>query len=161
WLALPALATDSAPPGGSPAQPRLVGDWWQIAGQPYLGPLNAPNQQPVDFAAWEADDGSWQLWSCIRGTREPGHTRLFYRWEAASLTNRNWSPIGIAMQAQPGAGETPGGLQAPYVFRDGARFVLFYGSWDHICSAQSSDGKSFERRLDAEGKATLFGEESG
>src|SRR6185436_20162392 len=58
-------------------------------------------------------------------------------------------------------GERRGGLQAPFVFRDGKRFVMAYGSWDHICSAESADGKSFRRILDAQGKALLFGESEG
>src|SRR6516162_5709624 len=64
-----------------PRKPGIVGDWWQIAGDPDLGNLTSPKQQPVDFAVWQAADGTWQLWSCVRNTREPGNTRLFYRWE--------------------------------------------------------------------------------
>ena len=140
-----------------PSQPRIVGDWWQIAGDPHLGPLTSPGQQPVDFGIWQAADGTWQLWSCIRQTKEPGNTRLFYRWEGAKLTDKNWKPMGMAMHADPGAGETAGGLQAPFVFRDGARYEMFYGGWNAICSASSTDGKVFQRTLDAAGKSTLFG----
>ena len=49
-----------------PAAPKFDGEWWTIAGHPYLGDLNTPWQQVVDFGIWQADDGSWQLWSCIR-----------------------------------------------------------------------------------------------
>jgi hypothetical protein len=142
-------------------QPRLVGDWWKIAGDPDLGQLTATNQQPVDFGIWQAADGTWQLWSCIRATREPGKTRLFHRWGGVKLTDSDWKPMGIAMRADAKFAEQPGGLQAPFVFRDDKRFVMFYGSWNHICSALSPDGKHFERRLNAEGHATLFGEPSG
>jgi len=141
-------------------RPRIAGDWWQIAGDPNLGELTTPNQQPVDFGIWQASDGTWQLWSCIRGTKEPGVTRLFYRWEGNRLTDPNWKPMGIAMHADANFGERPGGLQAPFVFRDGDRFVMFYGGWDHICSAESADGKHFDRLLNTEGKVTLFGEPS-
>ena len=137
--------------------PAIIGDWWQIAGDPDLGALTSPRQQPVDFGIWQAGDGTWQLWSCIRQTNEMGHTRLFHRWEGAQLTDPNWKPMGIALRADPAAGEAPGGLQAPFVFRDAARWVMFYGAWDAICSASSSDGKSFSRILDAAGKSTLFG----
>src|SRR5260221_4141859 len=102
-----------------PRKPRIVGDWWQVAGDPDLGELTSPKQQPVDFAIWQAADGTWQLWSCIRSTKETGHTRLFHRWEGRNLTDANWTPMGIAMRADPQFGETPGGLQAPFVFRDG------------------------------------------
>src|SRR6266566_2834108 len=81
-------------PAGQVAQPRIAGDWWQIAGDPDLGELTATNQQPVDFGLWQAADGAWQLWSCIRKTKEPGNTRLFHRWESARLTDNHWKPMG-------------------------------------------------------------------
>src|SRR5688572_17723687 len=88
-------------------QPRVAGDWWTIAGDPDLAQHNDPNQQPVDFAIWQAADGTWQLWSCIRNTRAGGKTRLFYRWEGGkALTNSNWKPMGVTMQAKAEYGET-------------------------------------------------------
>jgi hypothetical protein len=54
--------------------PRIAGDWWTVAGNPDLGDLTSPKQQPVDFSIWQAADGTWQLWSCIRNTRIPGAT---------------------------------------------------------------------------------------
>ncbi|MEI7728857.1 MAG: hypothetical protein WCO56_04765 [Verrucomicrobiota bacterium] len=140
----------------APKQPRIVGDWWQIAGDPDLGELTNPKQQPVDFAVWPAADGTWQLWSCIRSTKEPGHTRLFYRWEGAKLTDANWKPMGVALHADPKTGELAGGLQAPYVFKADGHYAMFYGGWEDICSATSQDGKTFARQLNAEGKVTLF-----
>jgi hypothetical protein len=139
-------------------QPKIAGDWWQVAGDPDLGDLSSPKQQPVDFAVWQAADGTWQLWSCIRSTKEPGNTRLFYRWEGTKLTDANWKPMGIAMRADTKCGEVQGGLQAPFVFREGEGFQMFYGGWQDICSAYGKDGKTFERRLNADGKATLFRE---
>ena len=142
--------------------PRIAGDWWQIAGDPDLGELTQPNQQPVDFAIWKADDGTWQLWSCIRATREQGKTRLFHRWEGRTLTDPDWKPLGIAMRADPGVGETPGGLQAPYVFRHDGLFYLFYGDWEQIRMATSTDGKVFQRKsVDPGGKTGLFTEGLG
>lgn len=151
----------SAHAADAPRKPRIVGDWWQVAGDPDLGELTSPKQQPVDFSVWQAKDGTWQLWSCIRGTKERGHTRLFYRWEGAKLSEPNWKPMGVAMRADTKAGELEGGLQAPFVFRDGARFVMFYGGWNDICSATSTDGKTFERETDGRGRATLFGSPFG
>ena len=156
---LPRFAPPSA--AGQVLRPRVVGDWWRIAGDPDLGDLTTADQQPVDFSVWQAADTMWELWSCIRNTKEQGHTRLFHRWTSVALTDRDWKPAGIAMRADAKFGERPGGLQAPFVFRDGGRFVMFYGGWDAICSASSTDGKHFERQLNAEGKATLFGERSG
>lgn len=143
-----------------PLIPKLVGDGWAIAGDPDLGPLTTLKQQPVDFGIWQAADGTWQLWSCIRHTKEPGKTRLFHRWEGERLTDRDWTSKGVAMRADPDLGETEGGLQAPYVFRHNERFWMFYGDWANTCLAISVDGKTFTRYRNADGKPqiTLSGE---
>ena len=138
--------------------PRIAGDWTTITANPDLGDLTKPGQQPVDFAIWQAADGKWQLWSCIRGTREAGRTRLFHRWESAELTAANWQPRGIAMRADPALGETSGGLQAPFVLRDGGKFRMFYGDWSRICAASSADGREFQRDVLAAGQPALFSE---
>ncbi len=151
----------SARADDGPLQPRIVGAWWQIAGNPDLGELTAENQQPVDFGIWQAADGTWQLWSCIRKTKEAGNTRLFYRWQGARLTDAAWTPMGIAMRADPAVGEQEGGLQAPFVFRHNSHYLMFYGGWTVICSAESRDGKTFRRILDRDGRAGLFGDASG
>ena len=150
-----ALAAD-----GGPA-PGIDGEWWQVAGDPDLGKYTNPKQQPVDFAVWQAADGTWQLWSCIRGTNCGGRTRLFHRWQGARITDSDWQPMGIAMEADPGFGETPGGLQAPHVIRVDGGYVMFYGDWENICKASSRDGKTFARQLTAEGKSGMFGEGAG
>jgi hypothetical protein len=139
-----------------PPVPEISGDWWTVAGDPDLGPLTSPRQQPVDFAIWQAADGTWQLWSCIRNTQAPGKTRLFHRWEGKSLTETNWTPMGIAMEADPGLGETEGGLQAPYVFKVGDTYQMVYGDWEHICLATSKDGKQFARQDVKGGRPALF-----
>jgi hypothetical protein len=138
--------------------PVIDGDWWQVAGNPDLGSLNAPGQQPVDFALWQAADGTYQIESCIRFTSCPGDTRLLYRWEGQHITDSNWSPQGIAMQSDPAAGEVPCGLQAPYVFQLGGLYHMLYGDQVHICHATSSDGKIFTRVLDANGRSAIFSE---
>lgn len=139
-----------------PLVPTLVGKWWTIATDPDLGPLTTAKQQPVDFGIWQAADGTWQLWSCIRGTKEPGKSRLFYRWESRELTATNWSPKGIALRADPALGETQGGLQAPYVLRHEGKFWMFYGDWANICLATSQDGKNFTRYSNPHGKPQIF-----
>jgi hypothetical protein len=90
--------------------PEIDGDFWTVADNPDLGPLTGPEQQPVDFGMWRAADGTWQLWSCIRFTRAPGNTRLFYRWQARRLSDRDWIAKGVALTADPRVGETQGGL---------------------------------------------------
>lgn len=139
--------------------PEIAGPWWQVAGDPDLGPWTAPEQQPVDFAIWQAADGTWQLWSCIRKTRCGGNTRLFFRWEAERLTDPDWKPMGIAMTADPSYGEAPGGLQAPHVIVVDNMYYMFYGDWNSICLAQSRDGKTFQRVLDERGRPQLFSED--
>lgn len=150
------LAADS--PQDALRIPRIAGEWITIARDPDPGALTRPEQQPVDFGIWRAADGAWQLWSCIRKTGEPGHTRLFFGWESPELTRPGWTPRGIVMQADPALGESGGGLQAPFVVRDRNLFRLFYGDWVRICSAESRDGRTFTRRLVTDGQPALFQE---
>ena len=141
--------------------PVVEGDWWQVAGNPDLGKYTDPNQQPVDFAVWQAEDGSWQLWSCIRNTKTPGHTRLFYRWEGRSLTDSNWATMGIAMMSDKKFGEPLNGLQAPHVVKWNGEYWMAYGDWDHICLAKSKNGKDFERVTGLGSSSAIFTEGSG
>ncbi len=136
--------------------PKIAGNFWRIAGNPDLGPLTSPGQQPVDFAIWQAADGTWQLWSCIRQTKAGGKTRLFYRWQGRRLTDVDWEPMGIALEADPRVGETPGGLQAPFVLKAGATYNMLYGDWEHICLATSTGGKTFTRQLTRTSQSALF-----
>ncbi len=138
--------------------PHIRGPWTTIAHDPDLGGLSSEHQQPVDFGIWRAADNTWQLWSCVRHTKESGRTRLFHRWESGSLTAPDWKPMGIAMRADSTLGETPGGLQAPFVFRDGGKFRMLYGDWVRICSATSEEGKSFRRDVHTNGQPALFAE---
>jgi hypothetical protein len=144
----------TVPPGA--IVPQIDGEWWTVAHNPDLGKFTSPEQQPVDFAIWQAKDGSWQLWSCIRHTKCGGATRLFYQWEGKRLTDSDWRPIGIAMQADPALGETAGGLQAPHVLRERDVFHMVYGDWERICRAESRDGKKFERVRNERGQPDLF-----
>jgi hypothetical protein len=141
--------------------PVIDGEWWQIAGDPDLGEYTREKQQPVDFGIWQAADGTWQLWSCIRGTGCGKHTRLFYRWEGWNLTDRDWTPQGIAMEADPKFGESPGGLQAPHVIRHDGLYYMAYGDWVNICFATSTDGKEFQRVIQPNGQAGVFTEGAG
>jgi len=138
--------------------PVINGRWHTIAQNPNLGDFDGGKQQePVDFAIWQAANGLWQLWSCIRGTKCGGMTRLFYRWESPSLMKGMWEPKGIAMQADPKLGERQGGLQAPYVLKIDNIYYMFYGGWDSICLATSKDGVRFKRRVNANGQSIIFG----
>ena len=138
--------------------PEIDGDWWQVAGDPELGDYTRKEQQPVDFGIWQASDGSWQLWSCIRKTGCGGNTRLFYRWQGKELTDRDWQPKGIAMEAKTELGESLGGLQAPHVVKEKGIYYMAYGDWVNICFATSRDGKIFQRVIQPNGKTGLFTE---
>jgi len=126
--------------------PQLDGPWWSATDNPDLGPLTGPKQQPVDFAIWQAADGTWQIWSCIRHTKAPGKTRVLHGWMSSDLTNKNWRPLGVTWRADPRLGETAGGMQAPHVVQIDGLYHMFYGDWQNICLAVSRDGKQFERR---------------
>jgi hypothetical protein len=141
--------------------PQVDGAWWQVAGDPDLGKFTTPKQQPVDFSIWQATDGTWQLWSCIRSTACGGKTRLFYGWEGAKLTDKDWQPKGIVWQADPNFGETEGGVQSPFVTKFGVEYYLSYGDWENICLARSFDGKTFARWLMPNGKSGMFSEGLG
>jgi hypothetical protein len=141
--------------------PQIDGPWWHVADNPTDHTYATPKQEAVDFAIWQAADGSWQLWSCIRGTTaggKDGKSRFFYRWEGKRLTDSSWTPMGIAMEADPSLGETAGGLQAPHVVKVGDTWHMFYGDWVHICHATSRDGKSFTRVIQPNGKTGMFSE---
>ncbi|MBX7259424.1 MAG: hypothetical protein K1Y02_23900, partial [Candidatus Hydrogenedentes bacterium] len=139
----------------------IDGEFWQIAGNPDLGKYTTPKQQPVDFAIWQAADGTWQLWSCIRLTACGGTGRLFHRWEGKDITDTNWTPMGIAMEAKTELGEGEGGLQAPHVVKVDDSYHMAYGDWQNICFATSKDGKNFERVIQPNGKTGVFSEGPG
>ncbi len=147
--------------GSSVLVPQIEGQWWQVAGNPDLGNFTSGDQQPVDFAVWQAADGTWQLWSCIRKTNCGGNTRLFHGWEGRRLTDKHWKPLGVVMQAEPKFGESPGSLQAPHVIRRDGTYYMFYGDWDNTCLAMSQDGKNFRRQIRDNGKTGMFSEGIG
>ena len=139
--------------------PVIEEPWWTIASTPQLPEAyQSDKQEPVDFAVWQAADGTWQLWSCIRHTNAGGHTRLFYGWEGAALTDTDWTPRGIQMKSDDRYGEPLSGLQAPHVVRLDDRYLMAYGNWDSICFAESKDGKTFERIVQPDGHTAVFGE---
>ncbi len=72
----------------------------------------------------------------------------------------DWA-MGIAMQADPGFGETLGGLMSPFVLKQQGEYLMVYGDFQHICLARSRDGKTFARQLSADGMAGMFTEPDG
>lgn len=136
--------------------PVLDGEAWSLTGNPELGKYTSENQEPVDFGVWQAADGAWQLWSCIRHTKCGGETRLFHCWEGDAIDHPDWKPMGIAMQADESLGETKGGLQAPHVVLHDGKYHMLYGDWINICLATSDDGKNFTRVVQPNGKTGMF-----
>lgn len=138
--------------------PRIDGDWWPvIAGPPDLGIYNSDTAEAVDFSIWQAEDGTWQLVSCIRNTAYPGRTRLFYRWESANLTDLNWTPRGIFAVSDPTLDppHTEGRMQAPHCFKHDGLYYFFYNSYGAYCKV-STDGKNFTDHTDHTGSNLFF-----
>ena len=137
-------------------------DWWQIAAVPDLGEYNRDGMEPVDFAIWQAADGTWQLVSCIRFCGKDGARRVLHRWEGASLTDTMWSPRGIFMLPDTTVGEQDGWIQAPYVVKKEQNFRFYYGGGGQICLAEGKDGKNFRRVIREDGRTRVFeGQEYG
>lgn len=138
--------------------PLLDGESWQVCTMPDLKELNGPNPQKqhiVDHGFIQATDGTWQLWACLRGTAVE---RFLYRWEADSLTQRNWRDKGIALRADTTFGEQPAPkelLQAPYFMKIGPTYYCFYNSRE-IRVLSSSDGKNYTRLTDGRGSNCLY-----
>ena len=138
--------------------PKIDGEWWTIGGNPDLGQYNSDEQEPTAYGIWQAADGTWQLWGCIRKTNVGGNTRLFYRWQGENITDTDWKPMGIAMLADPNFGETPGGIQTPHATKIGGEYLMVYGDWESICLARSQDGKTFARQINLDGNSGMFNE---
>jgi hypothetical protein len=138
-----------------PGTPRIDGAWWRIAAPPQLERWAKPGVQAVDFTIFQAADGTWQLFSCIRGTAAPGKGRLLYRWQAKHLEDADWAPCGIFREADPALGQQEGLLQAPYCLRDGSRWLLFCNSAGARC-LESKDGIAFSWAENAAGESKFF-----
>jgi len=139
--------------------PRIKGTYWQIAPHSPSGYRwdNGDRDNACDFSIWQAADGTWQLVSCIRSTKSPGKTRLFYRWEGKRITDSLWTAKGIFAEADPNAPycEVRGRMQAPQVFRMNGKYYMIYNSAGAHLMA-SDDGKTFRRTPNATGKYQLF-----
>ncbi len=149
----------------APLMPVVDGAFWQITSPVDLGDLKGKKQEAVDHAIFQSDDGKWNVWSCIRGTKIG---RLLYAWRGDSLEHHNWSPEGVAMRAQADAGESVDGwggkewIQAPHVVINKGVHHMFYGGHTtetgecQICLTTSPDGKTFTRHRDGQGRSRVF-----
>ncbi|MFU7561280.1 hypothetical protein [Stieleria sp. JC731] len=138
--------SESSTEGDDPAKsflvPKIQGDWIKLVGRPPLEKWASEKAEPVDFTVFQADDGRWQLISCIRHTTHPGGTRLLYRWSSDSLTKDNWDPEGIFLSSQADLDHAEGTVQAPFYVKDAGKHYLFYNSrGGHLLT--SEDGLTF------------------
>ena len=139
----------------TPEIPRLAGDWWRLAAPPVLERFHKPGVQTVDFTIFQAGDGTWQLVSCVRGTDHPGGGRLLYRWEAAKLTDKDWTPRGIFWTADVSLGQKQGTIQAPHCIKLNGKWYFLYNSNGAYCLI-SDDGKAFRHHRTSAGELKFF-----
>jgi hypothetical protein len=168
--------------------PVLEGDWWTIAQRPSLDQLpllshnyhtadNRGRNQPCDHCIYQAADGTWQLWACVRRTRVG---RLLVNWESDELSRPQWRLSGRVIRADSSAGESMVDwqgeefLQSPYVVKHDGRYFMFYGGYDTGVDADgaptidygpaekqtslmlSDDGITWERYRNADGLSRVF-----
>jgi hypothetical protein len=158
WDNTPYLFTAS--PHSDPGSSILISGSAEQGG--IQGRIHIPNGYcTILNAALLEDEAVVNVRSGIRKTNCGGNTRLFHGWEGQQLTDTNWKPLGIVMQADAEFGESPGGLQAPHVIRQDGTYYMFYGDWANICMPTSQDGKRFTRVMQTNGKTGMFNEGAG
>jgi len=123
--------------------------------------------QVVDHCLFPSRTGTWQAWVQIRDT---GMGRVFTRWEQrGAFPNAPWTFRGVCWQADHDVGESIGTspdkdvIQAPYVLKDGAEYLLVYGGGPvdakdtvrQVCLARSADGIAFARERDDVGHSRI------
>ena len=149
-----------------PHVPVIDGGFWYIGTQPDIGDLAYDSDhEVVDHAIFQSSDGRWHLWACVRGTRIG---RLLYQWDGDSLESGPWTPVGIAMRADPCFGESINDwrgeewIQAPHVVVKDGVYHMFYGGHNtelgecQICLATSNDGVDFRRYANTQGYSRVF-----
>ncbi|MEX2513384.1 MAG: hypothetical protein WD398_10805 [Cyclobacteriaceae bacterium] len=92
--------------------PVLFGDWWLIGPPPSQGRNNIPvkmgkdgkfmKYESVDHHIFQAEDGNWHLWGCVRHT---GWGRILYK----NLTDSPWEATGEFIRANAAFGESING----------------------------------------------------
>lgn len=152
--------------------PTLTTAFRKIADtQPDISPYEytSPNNNACDFTIYQADDGTWQLIACIRGTNYPGSSRFLYRWEGSCLDRGELTPKGIlwttGTKGSPDAlGRTlgvntpytrEGRLQAPHCVKHNGKYYLFHNNAGAFCLI-SDDGKNWSQHVDAGGDERFF-----
>ncbi len=142
-LAQPAEPSNTGAGKTAALTPRLQGPWIKLVGRPQLEKWGTDRVEPVDFTVFQADNGRWQLISCIRNTSHPGGGRLLYRWSSDKLTAPGWKPEGIFLSSSKKLNHNEGTVQAPFYVKDNGVHHLFYNSRGaHLM--RSTDGIVFK-----------------
>lgn len=173
-------------------RPVLADDWWLIGPPPAQGKNTIPvkmdnegkpvNYECVDHHIFQAADGYWHLWGCVRDT---GWGRILYHWKAENLTDSPWQDTGEFIRANEAFGESINGwgseewIQSPFFVKENGLYYMFYGghstgrnregvpalgktrndSFDtecQICIMTSPDGLTWSRHVFDDGMSRAF-----
>lgn len=165
--------------------PFIAGQWRLLTSPEPLASLELPprNQEPLDppepndHHIFQAADGSWHLWACVRGT-DVG--RLLAHWRTDDFFAGPWEFTGEVMRADRNAGESlvtwqgQEFIQSPFIVQHNRRFYMIYGGYatgynscgeptldygsmqNQISLASSDDGLQWKRVLNANGFSRIF-----
>ena len=131
------VAAQAESDAGGPLIPSIAGEWWRAAYSPELPELDSKRGEIVDHTFFRDADGTWQLWTQIRGTR---HDRVFFRWTGSTDFENDkqaWKPHRVCWVGDPHAGEMPRTIQAPHCYSEDGRWHMFYGGGGSISRADS------------------------
>jgi len=154
-----------------PLVPVVEGEWWQLTTTyPDVSPYEYTegDNKVCDFTIFQAQNGTWQLIACVRGTSYPGHHRFLYRWEARHITDTLWKEKGIFLttgtlngpdalgkQLDTTLYPREGLLQAPHCITDNNLYFLFYNNAGAHCLI-SKDGLEWTPLKNDEGNYVFF-----
>ncbi len=127
---------------------------------------NGEEDEVVDFAVFQAADGTWQVIGCVRwatcpvpyDTKGQGKGRLLFRWESPDLFAPDWKEMGVLFTTDDLKGVSKyaqGMLQAPYVVKDnGLYYMICNTKTAHMLT--SPDGKTWTQVKNHAGSYELF-----
>ena len=171
-------------------KPVLNGDFWMIGDNPDLEPILGKKEfengwipECVDHHIFQAEDGLWHLWGCIRGTQVG---RILYHWRSANLTDAHWEQTGEVIRSDQSYGEDlrrvgkQEWIQSPYCIKHEGKYYMYFGGhsseWDiwgrasgeeddwlktvnylrgQICLLLSDDGLHWERYVNENGQSRV------